>query len=321
MVSHATHAAPAAYDHRMEKVKFGRTGLQVSRLGFGAAPIGFLKTDQDRVGNILNLLLDQGVNLIDTAASYQGSEELIGRTIGHRRDEFVLVTKCGGKVPQASGEAWSAALVSETVDAALRRLQTDRIDVMLLHSCDLVTLQNGQALGALVAARDAGKVRFVGYSGDNEAAAWAAQHPDITVIETSVNFVDQRNIDAVLPHARSHDVGVLAKRPIANSAWRGLDAFSSFYPQYVKPYWDRFQQLKLTPAELGFENDNDWAEIALRFTLSQPGVHTAIIGTTNPDNAKRNIDAANKGPLPAQTVKTMRDAFEHVAAEGWPGLT
>jgi aryl-alcohol dehydrogenase-like predicted oxidoreductase len=305
----------------MDKVAFGKTGLQVSRLGFGAAPIGYLKTDRERVGKILNLLLDEGVNVIDTAASYEGSEEEIASAVGHRRDEFVLISKCGGKVPQAQGEAWSAKLIRNTVDAALRRLQTDRIDVMLLHSCDLTTLKKGEALGALVEARQAGKIGFAGYSGDNEAAAWAAGHKDVAVIETSVNLVDQINIDLVLPEARKHNVGVLAKRPIANSAWRGLEAFSSFYPHYVKPYWERFQGLRLTPHDLGFQSEKDWAEIALRFTLAQPGVHTAIIGTTNPDNARANIAAANKGPLPADAIKKIRDAFKHAAAEGWPGLT
>jgi aryl-alcohol dehydrogenase-like predicted oxidoreductase len=92
----------------MKKIPFGRTGLQVSPLGFGAAPIGFLKTEQERVTKILNLLLDEGANLIDTAASYQGSEELIASAVGHRRGEYVLVSMCGTVVPQARGRAWSA---------------------------------------------------------------------------------------------------------------------------------------------------------------------------------------------------------------------
>src|SRR5687768_17160831 len=130
----------------MKKVAFGRTGLQVSPLGFGSAPIGFLKTEQERVAAILNTLLDQGVNLIDTAAMYRGSEELIANAVGHRRGEFVLVSKCGTEVPHVTGKAWSAENIRNTVDAALRRLKTDRIDVMLLHSCDLETLKRGEAL-------------------------------------------------------------------------------------------------------------------------------------------------------------------------------
>ena len=140
-------------------------------------------------------------------------------------------------------------------------------------------------------------------------------------MQTSVNIVDQNNVDAVLPVAQKHDVGVMAKRPIANSAWRGLNAFSSFYPEYVKPYWERFHKLNLTPQELGYASERDWAEIALRFTLSQPGVHTAIIGTTNPDNARANLEAARKGALPEDACRKIREAYKHADDEGWVGLT
>src|SRR5215210_2916911 len=157
----------------MKQSTFGKTGFSVSALGFGAAPIGFLETEQQRVSAMLNMLLDRGMNLIDTAAMYEGSEELIGKAVGHRRDEFVLVTKCGTKVEGVEGAEWSEQLITQTVDRALRRLKTDRIDVMLLHTCDKSVLEKGEALGALVAAREAGKIRFVGYSGDNEAVAYA----------------------------------------------------------------------------------------------------------------------------------------------------
>ena len=150
----------------MRKVTFGKTNLQVSVVGFGAAPIGYLDTDRQRVARILNLLLDSGVNLVDTAANYPGAEEAIAETVGGRRDEFVLVSKCGHTLDDVPDRAWSAANVTKTVERSLRKLRTDRLDVMLLHSCDLDTLREGEALGALVKARDAGKVRFVGYSGD-----------------------------------------------------------------------------------------------------------------------------------------------------------
>src|SRR3954466_3394056 len=133
----------------MNKVAFGKTRLQVSQLGFGAGPIGFLNTDRQRVARILNLLLDSGVNLIDTAANYPGAEEAIAATVGHRRDEFVLVSKGGWKVPGVDDPEWSGANVTRTVDRSLRLLNTDRLDVMLLHSCDLATLRKGEALGAL----------------------------------------------------------------------------------------------------------------------------------------------------------------------------
>jgi aryl-alcohol dehydrogenase-like predicted oxidoreductase len=306
----------------MNKTPFGRTGFQVTSLGFGAAPIGFLKTEQDRVAAILNTLLDEGVNLIDTAAMYEGSEALIGQAVGHRRSEYVLVSKCGTKVPDINAPLWSAELITRTVDRALKNLRTDVLDVMLLHSCDLKTLQQGDALGALVKARDAGKIRHAGYSGDNETAVWAAAQPDIAVIETSINLVDQANIEKVLPVARDRRVGVIAKRPIANAAWLGTAGRGGFYPSYVKPYVDRLQKTGLTPASVGFGDDSSdaWAEMALRFTLSQPGLHTAIIGTTNPENARKNIGYAARGPLPPEQVRKIRQAFVAASQGGWVGL-
>src|SRR5438105_1560801 len=110
----------------IEKRTFGRTNLSVSVLGFRGAPIGYLKTDIERVSNVLNLLLDSGVNVIDTAASYPGSEEVIGQTISHRRDEYVLISKCGTKFPDLQGEDWSATLIAQTIDRSLNRLRTDR---------------------------------------------------------------------------------------------------------------------------------------------------------------------------------------------------
>ena len=91
--------------------------------------------------------------MIDTAASYPGSERFIGEHLSHRRNEFVLISKCGSKIPESDASPWSEKLVSDTVDRALRLLKTDRIDVMLLHSCDLETLKNGEAIGALAKAR------------------------------------------------------------------------------------------------------------------------------------------------------------------------
>src|SRR4051812_4011071 len=98
----------------MQQRPLGKTGLMVSPLGFGGAPVGYLKTDQDHVANILSALLDAGANVIDTAASYHGSETLIGNTISHRRGEYVLISKCGQKVEgddPIGGEDWSADLI------------------------------------------------------------------------------------------------------------------------------------------------------------------------------------------------------------------
>ncbi len=302
----------------------GRTGLKVYPLGFGCANAALLKTDPKAVADMLNELLDQGVNVIDTSSSYGDSEKFLGRHLMHRRGEFVLISKCGQHSSHLPGAPWSYERISASVDQSLRDLQTDRVDVMLLHSCDLATLKKGDVVRALVDARQAGKIAHVGYSGDNDALAFAAAQPEIEVCETSISIADQRNIDHGLSVCREHNVGVLVKRSIANAAWRDLSQQQGFYQKYAKDYTERLRKMNITPADLGFDGEADelWPDIALRFTLSQPGVHVAIIGTTKKENAMSNLASSRKPPLPQETIDQLREAFRLAQGqEQWVGLT
>jgi aryl-alcohol dehydrogenase-like predicted oxidoreductase len=135
----------------------------------------------------------------------------------------------------------------------------------------------------------------------------------VAVIETSVSIADQNNLDTVVAPAQKSNIGIIAKRPIANACWKDASQQPGFYGNYASEYHRRLKEMKLNPAELGFSGPHElcWPEIALRFTLSFPGVHTAIIGTTNPDNARANIAYAEKGPLPAAVVEKIRAACRH----------
>jgi len=303
----------------MQTIAFGKTGLKVTQLGFGGAPVGYLGVDQQCITHLLNTFLDTGLNIIDTAARYAGSERAIGIAVSHRRDEYVLVSKCGHQVDDIAGDPWSPILIEQTIERSLRQLRTDRLDVMLLHSCDLETLKQGDALAALVKARIAGKVMFIGYSGDNEAAAWAAACPQIDVIQMSVNICDQHNIDAVLPIARTHNVAVMAKRPIANAAWKDAKDQPGHYADYASTYAERLDRMGIQPADLGFNGPpaEAWPQIALRFTIAQPGVHTSIIGTTSEEHASANFATSRNGPLDASAVGLLRQVFK--SAEGASG--
>ena len=203
-------------------------------------------------------------------------------------------------------------------------MKPDRLDAMLLHSCTKGTLQCTDALETLVIARDAGKIRHVGYSGDGDAALYACTLPDIAILETSVNICDQTNIDTVLPAAQQQNVGVIAKRPIANAAWKQLGDQPGFYQQYAETYTQRFAAMNLDPTDLGFGGPADWAEIALRFTLTHPWVHSAIVGSTKEKNLVANLAAAAKGPLPEGPYQKLRDAFaraQRESGEPWPAQT
>jgi aryl-alcohol dehydrogenase-like predicted oxidoreductase len=306
----------------METTTFGRTGLTVSRMAFGAGPIGYLGTEGARAGRILNLLLDHGVNLIDTAAAYLGSEERIGEAVGHRRESFILLSKCGRRVEGVTGEDWSAPLISASVDRSLRRLRTDHLDVMLLHSCPLEVLQRGEALEALLRAREAGKIRFAGYSGDNAAATFAATLPGVDVLMCSGSLCDQVNLDEAVPAAQAAGTALILKRPVANAAWRPVEEQGGIYREYTRPYAERFAAMGLDPRELGFPGPESWMEIALRFALTIPGRPVLSIGTTRPENAEANLRLLAKGPLPREAYDRIRRAFQEARGGAfWPGLT
>src|SRR6266478_9990853 len=149
----------------MEKRQLGKTDLDVSVLGFGGSEIGYEHTSQDAVDQLLNGALDAGLNVIDTAECYPNSEEMIGQAVASRRSEYFLFTKCG----HASGidlPDWDPRLLELHIERSLRRLKTDRVDLVQLHSCDEATLRKGAVIQVLQRARDAGKTRFIGYSGD-----------------------------------------------------------------------------------------------------------------------------------------------------------
>lgn len=285
----------------MEKRTFGRTGLEVSVLGFGGAEIGFEGAPQGDVERLLNAALDAGLNVIDTAECYVDSEEKIGRSVAGRRDEFHLFTKCG-HTSGLPGEDWEPSMLAASIDRSLQRLQTDRVDLVELHTCSLDTLRAGAAIEVLQRARDAGKTRFIGYSGDNEALAYAVECGAFDAIQTSLNVADQANLGTV-QLASSKGIGVIAKRPIANAAWIKEPEVGA----YSRAYWERLQELAYPGLDVS---------TALRWTLAQP-VHVAIVGTKNPDRWAANAALLADGPLVGGGI---RERWLEVAGADWIGL-
>ena len=299
----------------MEKRRLGKTGMEVSVLGFGGAEIGFEGATAEIVEQLLNSALDAGLNVIDTAECYECSEELIGKTVSGRRDEFFLFTKCGH--PRGVGsEDWSINSILESIERSLRRLQTDRVDLVQLHSCSESVLKKGDAITALQTARDRGYTRFIGYSGDSRAARFAVESGAFDTLQTSINIADQESVDLTVPLAREKAMGVIAKRPIANAAWKtGHKPIDS----YQHTYWDRLRKLDYDfisgrPLEHSISH-------ALRFTLSVPGVHTAIVGTTKPERWQENAKLLAAGPLAQAEFDAIRARWDDVAPRTWVGQT
>ncbi len=290
----------------MEHRAFGSTGLLVPILGFGAGHIGSPDSRDVDAGRVLDAALAAGMNLIDTARGYELSEERIGRLLRHRRQEFVLSTKVGYSVPGVAD--WTRAAVTGGIDRALGVLATDVIDVCFLHSCSLEVLEEGEAVAALAEAQEAGKVRVCGYSGEGRALEWAIECGAFGAIQTSVNLADQWTATSVLPRASAAGLGVIAKRPLANAAWRFEDRPVG---QYAEPYWDRLRVMGIEPA------DGDWTGTAIRFSAFAAGVSSAIVGSSSADHLRDVVDAVARGPLPPDEVERWVAAFAPHLAQ-WP---
>ncbi len=297
---------------KMERRRLGKTGMEVSLLGFGAAEIGFEGASPATVDRLLGSALDAGLNAIDTAECYGTSEEMLGKALGKRRADIFIFSKVGHPEGFARPADWTRPGITASIERSLVRLKTDRLDLIQLHGCGLDVLEKGEAIAAFEDARKRGLVRFLGYSGDGREAKWALESGRFDTLQTSVSVADQESIDLLLPLAKKKDVGVIAKRPIANAAWRSGDKKPA--SAYHHTYWERLRAL-----DFDFVKGPRAAETALRFTVSQPGVATAIVGTANPARWVENAKLLEAGPLPAAEIEKIRARWRAVATPAWTG--
>ena len=315
----------------MEQRIFGNTGLRVGVLGLGTAEIGLSGTDLPTADAVLGAAAEAGLNVLDSAAMYGNAEESLGQLLAGRRDKFLIFTKCGWHLPKLTGlprlmrrahrEAdmllgrppmeWNPNTLQWNIEESLRRLRTDHIDLMQLHSCSAELLKRGDVIRTLQRAQQAGKVRYIGYSGDGDAALWAVRCGLFQAIQLSVNVADQQAIDDIIPEALSAGLGIIAKRPIANAVWR-----SAYLPQdpHMHVYWSRMRAL-----DYGFVRAPDAIANALRFTLCT-GVHTAIVGTTSLQHMRSNIEAIRDDLNPSdRRYEDIRDRWKQIAGPDWTG--
>jgi aryl-alcohol dehydrogenase-like predicted oxidoreductase len=294
----------------MERRRLGRTGMEASILGFGGSEIGYERVGARTVERLLGSALDAGLNVIDTAECYEDSEVLIGKALGARRGQVHLFTKCGHAGGWGRAD-WRPAALLKSVERSLKRLATDHVDLIQLHSCGLPQLRKGDVVEALERARERGWARHIGYSGDGAAARYAIECGRFDTLQTSISIADQEALDLTLPLARAAGMGVIAKRPLANVAWRYARKPAE---PYYQDYWSRLRAL-----DYAFLKTDAAVATALRFTLSIPGVHTAIVGTTKPDRWQANAALLAAGGLPAADVERIRGRWRQVADASWEG--
>ena len=296
----------------MQTRVLGKTGLMISRLGVGLSEIGGLDLQEaQQAAEVLNLALDSapgppgGVAFLDTSACYSNSEELIGRTIAHRRDEYVLATKAGHATGGYRGEDWTARTILDSIDRSLVRMRTDHLDLVQLHSCGVAILERGEVIEALQQAQQAGKTRFIGYSGDNESALWAVKSGLFDTLQTSFNLVDQNARHYLFGPAKAQGMGIIAKRPIANGAWGAASAPSS----YAAAYYGRAEMMRaLGPVAAAPENR---ILLTLGFAFAHEAVDTFIVGTRSAAHMRSNIEWVESHlPIATEAVEDLHRRFD-----------
>ncbi len=281
----------------VERRVLGRTGLEVTRLGFGAMEIrgprvwhGRPLTDE-QANRILNAVLDAGISFIDTAYDYGASEEYIGRFIAHRRSEYCLATKCGCTVVNAghhdeTPHRWTRENLLENIETSLRRMKTDYVDVWQLHNASPEQVKAGELVRVMEEVKAAGKARWIGISTKLPDIATFIEWGVFDAFQIPYSALEQAHEDVIAAVARA-GAGTVIRGGVARGApdEGGLGQADR---------WALWHAAKLDELR---EPGESRTAFLLRFTLSHPDVHTTIVGTVDPEHLARNVHAVEAGPL------------------------
>lgn len=283
----------------MKKAKLGRTGLEVTKLGFGAMEIrgpriwsGRPVTDSE-AETILNAVLDAGINFIDTAYDYGLSEEYIGRFISKRRSEYFLATKCGCTVVNAGDHdetphVWTRDNLLHNIDKSLKRMKTDYVDLLQLHNPTVEQTEEGKLIDVLKEIQASGKARWIGISSTLPHITKYIESGEFDVFQIPYSALERDHENSIIKAAQA-EAGTIIRGGVGRGEpGVGLGDTNR---------WAAWEKAKLD--ELLDEGESRTAFL-LRFTLSHPGMSTTIVGTKNPDHLAENMRIAEKGDLPTE---------------------
>jgi len=277
--------------------RLGRTGLSVSQLGLGTVELGLKygigkhtspPSEAEAVA-LLHFALDSGINLIDTARTYGASESIIGKALKGRRQEYILVSK-------VQPHPGNSLIVQTLVEESLRDLQTDNVDVMMLHCRADESAPDPDSIDALQRLREAGKVRFIGTSVYGSSAALAAiRDGAFDCLEIAYNALDRRSEGGVLDSAKEKDIGILARSVLLKGAL--TERFHSLPAELnaLKAAVEQLVELAGGPHEL--------PRFAYRYVLSREPPHSALVGTASRAELQACIAYTAEGPLPRSAIE------------------
>jgi aryl-alcohol dehydrogenase-like predicted oxidoreductase len=268
----------------------GRTGLEVTRLGYGTAPRKH--PDDEQWGRILNGVLDSGINFIDTANDYGvreangPAEEQMGRHIQSRRSEYYLATKCG--CAPGGGHTWTRENAFRGLEESLARMKTDYVDIMQLHNPTVEECEKADLVKALQDMREQGKVRWIGVSTTLPHLPTYLEWGVFDVFQIPYSALE-RDHEEWITTAAEAGIGIIIRGGVA----RGEPGVGS----RGESQWQMFEKAGLD--ELREEGESR-TSLILRYTLSHPRADTNIVGTGNLDHLTENVEGILRGPLSAE---------------------
>lgn len=304
----------------LPKSTLGRTGLEVTKLGYGAMELRgtdhFPKLSAREASEILNAVLDHGINYIDTSPDYGYSEDLIGEHLSRRRGEFYLASKCGCPVEppdvpfdKRKPHTFTRQNIRAGVEQSLRRMKTDHLDVVQFHvSPSRAVLEENDSVAELDALRTEGKVRFIGMSGTLPELEDHIEMGVFDVFQIPYSLVEREHEDSIRRAARG-GAGIVIRGGVARGVIVKDETVIEDFPEFLRPAFRARRRLWQDTDVEDLLDGMTPMELMLRFTISNPDMTTTIVGTANPRHLKDNVKVAAKGPLPNEVYDAARAHF------------
>ena len=310
----------------------GRTGWKVSEISFGAWAIGGEwgnVSDQDAMA-ALHKAVDSGINFIDTADVYGSgrSERLVAQLRKSRKQEIIVATKAGRRLPEQTIEGYSRENLSHWVEDSLRNLATDTIDLLQLHCPPTGLYHRPEVFGMLDDLVKAGKIRHYGVSVEKiEEALKAIEYPNLQTVQIIFNCFRQRPAEEFFPNSKDKKVGILARVPLASGLLTGNFTRASSFPKDDHRNYNRHgeafdvgETFSGVDYEVGLEAVEEirkllpagvsMSQFALRWIVMFDAVSCAIPGGKRPEQVEDNCRASGLPPLSPETMIALQQIYD-----------
>ena len=311
----------------------GDTGMRVSEISLGTWAFGgdWGTVGEDDARAALNRAVDLGVNFLDTADVYGDgrSEKLIGRLLKDRpNDEVFVATKAGRRLDPHTAEGYNRQNLSAFVERSLENLGVEALDLLQLHCPPTEAYRQDETFGALDGLQRAGKIKNYGVSVEKvEEARMALDYPGVKTVQIIFNVFRQKPAEEFFPLAEEHNVGILARVPLASGLLSGkMSADRAFDEGDHRNFnrngeaFDRGETFSGVDFETGLRAAGELEELvpdgatlaqfALRWILMHPAVSCAIPGGKNPPQVEDNVAAADLPPLSEETMEQVKNIYD-----------